>query len=338
MNRRYKEARLLEPKEAYTFDYQWAIELSETQQDILWTDREIDVMKDIQDIRTNMTEAEAHGVITTLRLFTMYELHAGVGYWGNRVVNTFQRPDIQRMAQCFSYVETNVHAPFYNKLNEALNLNTDEFYLSYVKDDTLRERMGHVKAIISDPDPLASVGAFSMLEGAVLYSAFAFLMHFQSAGKNKLLNVCRGIKFSVRDENLHNVGGSMLFRELRKEQGREDDKDLEAKMYKAATEFRDHEFRIIDMIFEKGDIDGINAASLKAFVLHRLNTCLENLGIDRIFDDTGYDAIGDWFYQGINAVQFHDFFTGTGSEYNRDWDEESFVPKTIGKPRVYLED
>jgi ribonucleotide reductase beta subunit family protein with ferritin-like domain len=297
------------------------LEIVDQQQDILWTEKEINVEKDIQDIKVNMTDSEAHGVITTLKLFTLYELKAGVDYWGGRVMNQSRRADIQRLCSCISYVELNVHAPFYNKLNEALNLNTDEFYSSYKEDVTLSARMDFVGKSIGSKDPLLSAGIFSMVEGAILYSAFAYLLHFQSAGKNKLLNVCRGIKFSVRDENLHAVAGAKYFNEMLKESGRE---VPTAELLQAAEELKVHEYEIIDKLFEKGPVEGITAEQLKIFVNHRLNVCLGALGVTPPFDESN-NVIKEWFYDGINAVQFHDFFTGIGNEYNRDWDQESFT-------------
>ena len=314
------------PKEAYTFDYQWAIDIAEQQADILWTEKEIAVEKDIQDIKVNMTESERHGVITTLKLFTLYELKAGVDYWGGRVMNMCPRPDIQRLCSTISYTEMGVHAPFYNKLNEALNLNNDEFYLGYRDDPVLAERMSFVKSMIGDKDALRSVGAFSMIEGAVLYSAFAFLMHFQSAGKNKLNNVCRGIKFSVRDENLHAVAGAGLFKQILQETPVEERNDakLQEDLHQVALQVQSHEHEIIDMFFEKGDIEGITSNQMKIFVNHRLNLCLENLGMSPRFNEEN-NVIKEWFYKGINNVQLHDFFNGTGNEYNRDWDESGFT-------------
>ena len=63
-------------------------------------------------------------------------------------------------------------------------------------------------------DILKSIAVFSMIEGAILYSSFAFLKHFQAEGKNKLVNVTAGINFSVRDENLHSMAGAWLFKTL----------------------------------------------------------------------------------------------------------------------------
>jgi ribonucleotide reductase beta subunit family protein with ferritin-like domain len=315
------------PKQSYTFDYPAAIKAADTQMSIFWTHDEIHVDKDIQDIRVNMTEAEAHGVLTTLKLFTLYELIAGSEYWGRRVMRMFPRPDIHRMASAFSFFELNVHAPFYNKINEALMVNTDDFYLDYLNDPVLTERMEFIDGVVTSEDDLLSLAVFSMVEGAVLYSAFAFLLHFQSVGKNKLKNVCSGIKFSVRDENLHSEGGAWLYKQLLKEKMESGDFDHykhEARVgtiLGAAHKLREHEYAIIDKIFEKGDIKGISKQQMKDFVNHRINLCLSNLGIEQPKIECD---ISNWFYKQINSVQFHDFFAGQGNEYNRLWSQEKF--------------
>lgn len=331
--KKLKKPRMMTKKEAYTFDYDTAIEFSDQQNSIFWLPDEIDVEKDVQDIKVNMTESEYHGVTTTLRLFTLYELHAGTEYWGKRIVEAFPRPCIIKMANAFSFFELNVHAPFYNKLNESLNINTDEFYLSYKKDPTLKARMKKVEKIISGTKDsykslLMSLAGFSMVEGVVLYSSFAFLKHFQSQGKNKIINVVSGINFSVRDENLHALGGAWLFRTLLQEledEGHNIDKDkLKKQILEMADTLKENESLIADMLFEKGSIRGITSHQLKLFIESRVDLCLENLGYEKVYKPK-YNPIADWFYDSINTLTFHDFFSQTGNQYNRLWDDSKFT-------------
>lgn len=311
--------RITQKKTAYVFDYPAAKEFAETQMDVYWLPTEIAVEKDVQDLRANMTAAETHGVITVLKLFTLYELIVGNEYWGEKIKKAFPRPDIEFMATTFGFVEIGIHARFYNRINEAMMLNTEDFYNSYVEDPTLSERIEFVNSVADDTSnlPLA-VAAFSMLEGAVLYSSFAFLKHFQSDGKNKLVNVCRGINFSVRDENLHATAGAWLFNTLvsELELSEEARTGLNEQIVEVAHKIAHHEDRIIDMIFEKGEIEGISAEDLRTFVRSRINLCLENLGVEKVFN-IPENPIAEWFYKGINMYQLHDFFTGVGSEYNR---------------------
>lgn len=313
---------ILKKQDVYIIEYPEAVKFADTQNSVFWTADEIDVSKDVQDIMTGMTDAERYATIEVLKLFTQYELAIGNEYWGERVKQDFQRPDIQRMANSFSYFEINVHAPFYNKLNEALHLNTHGFLNEYKQDPVLSSRMTFIDEQLNSPDILHSLGVFSMVEGAILYSNFAFLKHFQSQGKNKMLNVVRGINFSVRDENLHNEGGAWLFRTLLKESNLSDyetDKLFE-NIRDAAKHIREHEHRIIAKMFTKGPIDGITQIQMNNFIDSRINLCLKKIGIDKLFDVT-YNPIAEWFYKGINSYTFHDFFTGTGNQYNRKWDE-----------------
>ena len=218
------------------------------------------------------------------------------------------------MASVFGMFGLAVHQPFYDKINQALGLLTDEFYTSYLDDDSLKSRIEFIKQWENSDYFLPM---FSMMEGAVLYSSFAFLKHFQSQGKNKMLNIVRGINFSVRDENLHAEAGARLYNESKPPV-------KETVIYEIADNIFQHERAIIAKIFEKGKIEGITAHQLENFVQSRLNICLRNLGLANLFD-VEYNPIADWFYKGINDFNFNDFFTGQGREYSRGWDTKSFI-------------
>lgn len=332
-----KKSKLYTPKEAYILtDYPEAVEYADAQNSIFWLADEIDVSKDIQDMRVHMSPAEYHGVITTLKLFVKYEIHVGVDHWVKNVMLKYPRPEIQRMANCFSFFETNIHAVFYNKINEALLIDTEDFYMSYLEDPVLKDRADFIGQYMKSNDTvmsdLISLGVFSLIEGAVLYSSFAFLKHFQAEGKNKMLNVVRGINFSVRDEALHSEAGAWLFRTLLKEAlecgdiTQEERLHVLARVHSAARMIEEHEGRIIDMIYEKGQIPGLKQVDLKTFVKSRVDLCLSNLNIEPIYK-VQENPIADWFYKNINSVQFNDFFSGLGSNYNRNWNETGFTWK-----------
>jgi ribonucleoside-diphosphate reductase beta chain len=325
--------RILTPKSEYTVDYPIAIEFAKQQAEIFWLPDEIEVEKDLHDLKTNFSESEYHGVISTLKLFTIYELSVGNDYWQNYITKLFPRPDIQRMATTFAFMEIGVHAPFYNKINEVLGLDTDEFYNSYKEDVVLANRMAWIGKRTEKVDTvyniLKSVGVFSMIEGAVLYSSFAFLKHFNSAGKNKLININAGINFSAIDETLHSQAGAWLFRTLLQEAEESGQvtniflSELLLELENTAKVILEHESIIIDKIFEKGAIKGITENQLKHFVESRLDICIENLGFKGIFKPT-YNPIAKWFYKDLESSTLHDFFSSTGNDYNRNWIEGKF--------------
>ena len=140
----------------------------------------------------------------------------------------------------------------------------------------------------------------------------------------------RGINFSVRDENLHCLAGSWLYRSLRDEHLKANpsyqssiEKAVE-RIVEASRAIYDHECQIVDMIFEKGDIEGITSEEMKTFIRGRINLCLSHLGIEQVFDCKN-DRVSEWFYDSINAISFNDFFSGVGNQYNRNWDQTGFT-------------
>lgn len=315
-----------QPTESYVLkDYPQAIDFAVKQNHVFWLADEVKVEKDKQDLLVNLTPTERHGVNTVTKLFTKYELFVGNEYWTEVISKRYPRPEIQRMANCFAYFELNVHAPFYAKLDQELGIATDEFYSSYANDPVLSDRMKFIDGVLESENELLALAGFSMIEGAILYSSFAFLKHFQSNGKNKMLNLVRGINFSVRDENLHSMAGAWLFNQVKSELGLIplEESALGIDVNRIAQTIYEHECRIIDMIFEKGEIPGINADQMKVFVKSRLNICLNQLGYDSLFE-VGDNPIAEWFYKGINDYQFNDFFSGIGNQYNRNWDKSGF--------------
>lgn len=318
------------PKDTFTVDYPEAVDFMNKQQAIFWPHFEVKVAKDKQDILVNMTESESHGTIETLRLFSKYENIIGDEFWLNFVMKKFPRAaDIQPMAAMFGAMELAVHLNFYKTLNEELGIATDDFYNSYKEDEELNQRIEYLETILHQEDDLRALGGFTFGEGAVLYTSFAFLKHFQSQGKNKLLNVVSGINFSARDENLHAEAAAWLFRTLKKEKieaGLLDDEylnKLETDIYESAETVLDHEKLIIKKIFSKGKIEGITETQLEHFAKSRINKCLRELGYKNLWE-VDYNPISEWFYRGINGYQMQDFFSSQGNQYQRNWDANSF--------------
>jgi len=322
--------RIQTPKTEFTVDYPEACEFTDQQASVFWPHFEVKVHKDKQDILVNMTESESHGTITTLKLFSKYEAIIGNEFWINFVMKKFPRPaDIQPMAAMFGAMELAVHQKFYSTLNEELGLATDEFYNQYLEDEDLTARVAFLEDTLASKDDLRALGCFTFGEGAILYSSFAFLKHFQSQGKNKLLNVVSGINFSARDENLHSEAAAWLFRTLLKEKkesgyiGQAFEDELKKDIYLAAETVMEHEKAIIKKIFEKGRIEGITDTQLEYFAQSRINLCLRNLGYENLYK-VDYNPVADWFYKGINGYSMIDFFNSQGNQYQRDWDSEGF--------------
>lgn len=189
------------------FEYDKAYEFTKAQNDHHWTHSEIEVDSDLVQYHTEFTEAEKHGINTVLKLFTRYELRVG-NYWTDVVYNRFPKPEVRMMAQVMGAMEVE-HALFYDKLNEAIGLNDKKFHLSFLDDPAMKKRDEFIGKMLNlgksgnDEDLALALATFSLVEGVILYSSFAFLLSFQRQARGKLKNVAgTGLAYSVRDECL----------------------------------------------------------------------------------------------------------------------------------------
>ena len=320
---------------AYIFEYPEMLKHEKLQMESFWLPSEPKIENEVHEILTGLEESEYHGTITVLKLFTEYERRVGGDYWSGRFKRMFPRPEFERVAMVNAMTEINIHAPFYNQINELLRLDTIEFYNSYKNVKSMADRMEFIGKLITSKNDMLSLAAFTMVEGAVLYSNFAYLKHFQAKGKNKLKRIVSGIDFSTRDENGHSLSGAHAFRIAMKEiqedklATQEEVVELINQIYEAAHAIARHEDAIIDEINAKGEQRGCSSVDMKGFIRSRLNLCLENLGLAKLFSDTECEnTINEWFYNGITMPTIHDFFAAVGSQYHRNWSEAAFtVPK-----------
>lgn len=326
-----RSQKIYQPVDGWVLEYKDIEAFADQQMHTFWPFTEYDMQNDVPDLRQNCTEAERLAIIEILRLFTHYELAVGEDYWARRYSRIFPRPEFQRAASMFFAVELNSHAPFYNEANKVLYIDTPEFYAEWKQDPVLVERMNFIEQVASAKDDLVSIAGFVFIEGVVLYSSFAFLKHFQAqeaGAKNLMTTLNRGINQSVTDENLHAMCGAATFRHLLAERQLDDSQksvlmqiidDLSLKVF-------EHESAIIDKLFSNGEIHGISAGQMKDFIKHRINFCRGLITLNPYFDEEESDkTIENWFYRDINSINFHDFFSGSGSEYHVKWSKDKFA-------------
>lgn len=319
-----KLPKILTPTDSLVEHYPQARAYQDMQQRVFWTANEVALEKDIQYLRAELTDAEKHGILTVLKLFTLYELRADE-FWGTVIRDIFPRPEIQEMAALFSAIELSVHRRVYDKLNQLLFVSNDDFYSSYEAKPELKARMEFLDKHLNEGHPLVKVAAFSFAEGVVLFSSFAFLMSFRANGKNKLPNIGLAVKFSARDEDTHCQASSWLFRTLESEMKAlgEDTEQYHEIIYELAEVVREHEHAIIDEIFSAGNIPGITAVQMKHFVDSRVDVVLSRLGLEKVHR-VKYNPVAEWFDKVIESYQYVDFFAGQGASYSRGWNKEGF--------------
>lgn len=327
MHSRYEGVPILTPTESYVTRYQPAVDSADKQLSIIWFANELGVEKDEHDVRVKMTDGERHGLTYVLRIFTKYEtLLGGDEFWGGKVKQMFPRPDIHRMASVFSCIELAVHGPFYDLINKTLGLSSDEFYESWKEDDRLVDRVNYIKRYAESDDPLEFTAAFAFMEGAVLFSNFAYMKAANSGGYNLISHITSGIDASAKDENYHGMASAWLFNQTiseLKEMGRYDPTfadEVEEKVFSIARAVYEHEILIAQGIFEKGDIRFITYDEMVHFIKNRIDAVLGYLGFDALFG-IEQGKIAGWFYSALNTYKYSDFFANQQIQYVRNWNK-----------------
>ena len=169
---------------------------------------------------------------------------------------------------------------------------------------------------------LAIFSAFT--EGVNLFSSFAVLLSFKM--RNKLKGVGQIVEWSVRDESLHSNAGCWLFRTLMEEQPKFKTKKLVKEIEDAGRLAMKLEFDFIDKAFEMGDLENLSKDELKNFIKHRINTKMNDLGLEPLIPsadiDKGALKTMKWFDAVIAGKQHTDFFASRVTNYSKghvDW-------------------
>ena len=312
---------ILTPRNTYApFEYEQAFKFWELQQQSHWLHTEIAMASDINDWKTVLTDAEKNLIGSILKGFTQSEVVIGE-YWSSFVSKKFKKPEIQLMSSAFSGME-GIHAVAYAYLNQSLGLEDFDAFLhepaAKAKIDRLINTRAKTKADIAKS--LAVFSAFN--EGVNLFSSFAILLNFSRF--NKMKGLGQIIAFSIKDETLHSNGGCWLFNTLIQEHPEVWTDELKKEIYDAARLTVELEDNFIDMAFNSGGTEGLTAEDIKAFIRHRCNAKLEDIGLKANWRNIDKDALKrmEWFDILSAGVSMQDFFSGRVDSYskgNRDW-------------------
>jgi len=310
--------------------YPEAKEIMEQQQDVSWTSQEIPVDKDVHMYRQELTEAQLHLVTVTLQLFV--EIEQKVGEVWQKIASWYPHSEIDGACSEIARMEKSVHAFFYQKMSDVLNIDPEETAKNQEAIQVLKSKLTFLTKITSnleDNKPL-SLATVAAIEQVLLFSNFAMLKSFQSNGNNLIKNTITGVDFVVQDETIHGNFAAFLFKtvlaEDKNESGSIDLKTLQDSITTLFLEIISHEDSVIDYTFAgSSSINDITPSQLKLFIRSRANEALSLLGYPELFSvDAEANVIADWFYKGTNSIKMHDFFVGGTSQYRRSWKFDSF--------------
>ena len=304
------------------FQYPWAYDAWLTQQRVHWLPEEVPLADDVKDWRNKLSDAERNLLTQIFRFFTQSDVEVNNCYMKN-YSRVFQPTEIQMMLAAFSNIET-IHIAAYSHLLDTLGMPEDE-YQAFLKYKEMKDKYDYMQqwGVETKEDiakTLAVFGAFT--EGLQLFASFAILMNFPRF--NKMKGMGQIVSWSVRDESLHTASIIRLFRTFIKENDEVWSKKLQNELYVNCSTVVNHEDAFIDLAFELGGVEGIDADGVKNYIRYIADRRLMQLGLQPMHHIEKNPF--PWLDEMLNGVEHANFFENRATEYSKaatrgTWDE-----------------
>jgi len=163
-----------------------------------------------------------------------------------------------------------------------------------------------------------SILLFSLfIEHVSLFSQFLIMMSF-----NKELNLFKGVSNIVeatsKEEDVHGNFGIELINIIKKENPGWFDEEFEEIIKSACVKALEAECKVLDWIFEKGELDFLSKETITEFIKNRFNNSLESIGMSKAFEvQTQKLESTMWFDVEIKSTKEGDFFYKKSIDYNK---------------------
>ena len=272
---------LLDEAVAYKpFNHSWAMELAEEHEKAHWGVWEVKLQEDVDQWKTGViSDVEKNHITQILRLFTQSDVQVGQNYC-DLFIPKFRNHEIRNMLMTFANRE-GTHQRAYALLNDTLGFPDSEYeaFLDY-------KEMSDKVEFMQDNDVHTQSGLAKALaqtcinEGMSLFSAFAMLLNYQRPEcGSKMKGMCEVVEWSIKDESMHVVGMSRLFREFCNEHPRVVTDELKKEIYEMVRTAVSLEDKVIDLAYELGSVDGLDKAEVKEYIRYLADRRLIQLGL-----------------------------------------------------------
>jgi ribonucleoside-diphosphate reductase beta chain len=284
-----------------------------------WIHTEFNYTSDVNDFHVNVSPAEKNAMKNAMLAIAQIEV-AVKTFWGD-IYKKMPKPEIGSVGATFAESEVR-HADAYSHLLEILGLNAEFENITQVP--VMQERIAYLERTITlartddNRQYMHSVLLFSLfIEHVSLFSQFLIMMSF-----NKHRNLFKGISNAVeatsKEEQIHGMFGIDVINIIKKEHPEWFDDACKEMIIKACQTAYEAESKVIDWIYEAGELEFLPSTNVKEFVKQRFNNSLAAIGLPRIFEVS--EALleeTDWFDNEVIATKHVDFFHKRSINYNK---------------------
>ena len=284
-----------------------------------WLHTEFNYMRDIDDFKSRVTEAERDAIKKTMLAIAQIEV-AVKTFWGN-LYSRIPKPEVGAVG--FTFAESEVrHMDAYAHLLEILGLNDEFKKLTEVP--VIKRRVEYLDKVIAFSktgearEYSQAVLLFSLfIEHVSLFSQFLIMMSFNKH-KNLFKGISNAVEATSKEEQIHGMFGIELINIIRSEHPEWFDESHRETVRMMCVEAYQAESAIVDWIFEQGELPFLSKDEIKEFIKFRLNSSLRSIGMSAVFtiDDALIEKT-EWFNDEVIATKHVDFFDKRSINYNK---------------------
>ena len=136
--------------------------------------------------------------------------------------------------------------------------------------------------------------------------------------KNQLKGVSNVVEATSKEEQIHGDFGIDLIQIIKKENPDWFDFIYEKKIQDMCKEAFEAESKIVDWIFEEGELDFLPKSEIIEFIKDRFNRSLKSIGVEEVFK-TDEELLNktEWFNDEIIGTKHGDFFVKRSINYSK---------------------
>lgn len=301
------------------FEYPEILQFTEAINRSFWVHSEVDFTADTQDFHSHLAAEERNAVKRSLLAIAQIEV-AVKSFWGN-LYSHFPKPELNGLGSTFAECEFR-HSEAYSRLVEVLGYN-DEFE-TLIEVLVIKERIDYLSRALSTTKSndkkeysMALILFTILIENVSLFSQFAIILAFPRF-KSWMKNVSNIIAWTSIDEQVHANAGIYLINKIKEEYPDVLGTETMSRITAMVKESIDIEERIIDWIFEAGELDIIHKKDLIHFIKFRVDESLNKIGLPSQYHITAeqYKPM-KWFEEEVFANSLDDFFAKRPVDYTK---------------------
>lgn len=306
------------PSETLNETYPHLTQYDQAIRQSFWTPEHFTYDRDVRDFKIKLTETQKEAIKRCMLAIGVVENKVKT-FWA-RIDIRMPKTEIADVGHTFAGNEV-IHKITYKRLLDDLGLDKEfekifniecmdgrsKYLTKYLQGINSRSNKEFTKSLI----------LFTLLvENCSLFTQFLIISSFNKY-ENILTNFSTIVTATAKEENLHGQFGAELIKIIRKENPEWFDEEMEQKIRRNVRKAYRAEVKVLDWIFEKGELDFMPKENVIEYLKLRFNYSLEQLGYEPEFDiDSSLIKPTKYFDRMTKSSVAFDFFNEKGTEYS----------------------